>query len=243
MQIRFYSVVTIISLVFGGLGCATAQTTEKKPPDVFSKNKNIKLEDNSHTGEVVIRNGSVSIGNGAGVASIDTVNGSTQVGNHTEIASINTVNGNTLVGEDSKVQEMSSVNGSIGMGNRSAVARDIHSTNGQVALGDDAYVQGVIYSVNTSVSLGKRARAGQIVAENADVTLEEGARVERSIEVRKVSYNWFAHVIGVKERIPTITIGPNAQVGGDLVFTGKVVLRVHSTAKIGAVKGAEVQTY
>jgi hypothetical protein len=46
-----------------------------------------------------------------------------------------------------------------------------------------------------------------------------------------------------KQRPPRIVIGPDSEVGGELVFEREVELYVHSSAKTGAIRGAEAIRY
>jgi len=68
--------------------------------------------------------------------------------------------------------------------------------------------------------------------------LLEGSRVEGGILVRKPKSSWSLGKSGK----PRVVIGAGSEVRGELVFEREVDLRVDPSARIGAVRGATVQT-
>jgi hypothetical protein len=68
---------------------------------------------------------------------------------------------------------------------------------------------------------------------NGDLTVGAGALVDGGILYQKPSTSW-----GVPGRPPRVVIGPDAIVGGSLVFERTVELFVSESAKIGPVTGA-----
>jgi predicted acyltransferase (DUF342 family) len=191
-------------------------------------------------------NSSIDLEDGAQADQLESVNGSIRVGDHAVIASAHTVNGSVRLGNDCRARTLSTVNGSIKVGRRTAISGDITTVNGRIELSDDADVQGDARNVNSDITLGQRAHVGgKIVTRSGDITLQDNARVDRGIEVK--DDGWWRDVFGslfsFTRHAPVITIGPGAQVGGELVFDREVELRVHSTAKIGHVTGATVRNY
>src|SRR5262249_52431113 len=75
---------------------------------------------------------------------------------------------------------------------------------------------------------------GGIKTTNGDIEIGTGSRVEGGIVVEKPhGQNWFG-----KHKPPTIIIGPDVIVTGDLRFDQPVHLYVSSRAHIGNVTGA-----
>jgi hypothetical protein len=69
----------------------------------------------------------------------------------------------------------------------------------------------------------------------------DGSRVAGGIKIEKPSAGWFNW--GGKQRSPSVVIGPNSEVAGELVFEREVELHVHDSARIGRVSGAEVKRF
>jgi acetyltransferase-like isoleucine patch superfamily enzyme len=190
-------------------------------------------------------NSSIELEEGERVEQLHTVNGSIRVGNRAVFASAETVNGSIRIGDDCQGQSLNTVNGRITIGKRSVVTGDITTVNGRLDLDDEAQVQGDASNVNSNISIGVRARVGgHVMTRSGDVTLSEGAQVKQGIMVKSGGWwsNFFNDLFGSFGSKPVITIGPNAQVG-EMEFEREVELRVHSTAKIGTVKGATVSRY
>jgi hypothetical protein len=68
---------------------------------------------------------------------------------------------------------------------------------------------------------------------NGDLTVGAGARVEGGILYKKPGMSW-----GPSGRPPRVIIGPDAVIGGTLIFERTVELFVSESAKIGPVTGA-----
>ncbi|HYM35747.1 MAG TPA: hypothetical protein VET48_10150, partial [Steroidobacteraceae bacterium] len=178
---------------------------------------------------------------------LHTVNGSISIGDRGVVNSATTVNGSVRVGDDCRAKKLSTVNGRVVIGNRTVISGDVVTVNGRIELGENAVVDGNVKNVNSQITLGRSAHVGnQVITSTGDITLENNARVDKGIRVRE-SDNWFSSIFGglfdVFSHTPVVTIGPGAQVDGELVFEREVELKVHSTAKIGPVKGAKVQRY
>jgi hypothetical protein len=198
---------------------------ESQGGNIHELNKGIDVDDNQRAGN------------------LHTVNGSITIGNHSEVKVAKTVNGSVTLGADSRAEVLETVNGKIEIGPRSTVTGDVSSVNGRLNVSDDATIQGDLKNVNSKLILEKRAHiVGQLTTVNGDITLEDNARVDGGILVKKPNSRW-GDSSDSTNRIPVITIGREAVVSGQLVFERPVKLRVHSTAKIGSVKGAEVERF
>jgi hypothetical protein len=209
------------------VGCAYANDrVESDSRDIQRTNKSIHIDDGDHVG------------------ALDSVNGQISIGDRAVIVSAKTVNGSVRIGDDSRAQRLGTINGSVSVGQRTIVTGDISSVNGQLKLDDEAVVRGNVKNVNSGIVVGRRAHVGgKIVTTNGDITIQDDGRVDGGILVKESGSNWFSNLFGGFQRRPVITIGPGAQVGGELVFEHDVDLRVHPTAKIGTVTGASVERY
>ena len=198
-------------------------------------------DDMQDGGDISRVNKSISIPAGSRAGELDTVNGSISIGADATIETAETVNGSVRVAAGVRAQSLGTVNGSISVGQRASISEHVETVNGSVTLAEDAEVLGNAETANGGLKLAPRAHVGgQIVTHNGDITLGDGARVDGGILVKKVRMSWWG---GGNQRIPVITIGPRAQVGGELVFEREVRLSVHQTAKIGGVKGATVKRF
>ena len=93
-------------------------------------------------------------------------------------------------------------------------------------------------TVNGKILIYQSKITGRVSTVNGDITVGSGSHIHGGILVDKTSgISWG------KQKTPRILIGPNAIVMGELIFKRPVELLVHSTAKIGKVIGANVQTY
>jgi hypothetical protein len=190
-------------------------------------------------------NSSIELRDGEQADQLETVNGSIRVGDNAAFSSAETVNGSIRVGDGSKADWLETVNGRISLGSRTTVARSITTVNGRLELASDAVVRGDIRNVNSKISVGPRAIVGgRIVTHTGSITLEDNARVG-GILVKYDSRWWslFGDLFDGGRDRQVVTIGPGVEVAGDMVFEREVELRVHSTAKIGNVKGATVKKY
>ena len=73
---------------------------------------------------------------------------------------------------------------------------------------------------------------------NGDITVGVGSHLKGGIKVVKPHRNNWGGFVRGKPKIPRIVIGPDARVDGSLVFEREVKLYVHSSARIGSVRGA-----
>lgn len=191
-------------------------------------------------GDVSHVNKSIQIADAGRAGELETVNGSIQVGNAASIESADTVNGAIRLGDGSHARALETVNGSITLGARAQIENGIETVNGSLNLGDDAEVLGSAENVNGSIVLKPRAHVGGTLSTyNGDITLNDHARVDAGIHVKQSKMSWFSG----HARAPVIKIGPNASVGGDLVFEREVELYVHPSAHVGAIRGATAKPW
>lgn len=186
-------------------------------------------------------NKSIHVPSGEVAGDVDTVNGSVTIGSGATVRSAETVNGSIRIEASARAESAETVNGSVRIGTDGVVMRDAETVNGAVQLEARADVQGGVETVNGSITLDEQAHVGAgIETVNGDIELGADSRVEGGILVDKPAMSWF----NSNNRKPRITIGPRAQVTGDLVFKREVDLFVHDTARIeGKVIGATAKTF
>jgi DUF4097 and DUF4098 domain-containing protein YvlB len=197
-----------------------ASSAIAKDNDVSKVNGSIHAESGQSYGDLETVNGSIRIDAGATVGSAETVNGSISSDDKAVLSGASTVNGSINLGEQTHVTgEVSTVNGAVTVGKLSELGNDLNTVNGKI----------LIYQSNVQ---------GGLSTVNGDITVGTNSHIHGGILVDKpTGWNWG------KQKIPRIIIGPNAVVMGELVFKRDVELLVHSSAKIGKVTGATVQTY
>lgn len=184
-------------------------------------------------------NGSIHAESGHSYGDLDTVNGSIRIEAGAKVEDADTVNGSISVEDKAVLGSASTVNGSIKLGEQTRVSGNVETVNGSVTIGKLSELKGEeLSTVNGKILIYQSNIHGRISTVNGDITIGTSSHVHGGILVDKpTGISWG------KQKKPRILIGPNAVVMGELVFKREVELIVHSTAKIGPVTGATVQTY
>ena len=209
-----HRIVLFLSLVLA------AGSTLAKDNNISKLNGSIHAQSGQSYGDLDTVNGSIRIDAGATVGNVETVNGSISSEDKATLTGASTVNGSIKLGEQTKVSgEVSTVNGGVTVGKLSKLGADLNTVNGKI----------LIYQSSIT---------GRVSTVNGDITVGSSSHIHGGILVDKTSgISWG------KQKTPRILIGPNAIVMGELIFKRPVELLVHSTAKVGKVTGANVQTY
>ena len=184
-------------------------------------------------------NGSIHAQSGQTYGDLDTVNGSISIDAGATVGDAETVNGSISIEDKAVLSSASTVNGAIRLGEQSRVEGNVGTVNGAITVGKLSELQGEeLSTVNGKILIYQSNIHGRISTVNGDITVGSNSHVHGGILVDKPSgFGWG------KVKIPRVIIGPHAVVMGELVFKREVELIVHSTAKIGKVTGAAVQTY
>lgn len=193
----------------------------------------------AHDNDVSKVNGSIHAESGQTYGDLDTVNGSIRIDAGATVGDAETVNGSITAEDKAVLSSASTVNGAITLGEQSRVSGKVETVNGGITVGKLSELNGdELSTVNGKILIYQSNVHGQINTVNGDITIGTGSHVHGGILVDKpTGFSWG------KQKKPRILIGPNAVVMGELVFKRDVELIVHSTAKIGKVSGATVQTY
>ncbi len=207
--------------------------------DISRVNRSIRVDSGQVVGDVSSVNGSITIQDGATAEDVQTVNGSVTIEDRVTVRGIDTVNGGIRLGDQVKAESVETVNGRISVGEGSQVSGDITAVNGSIELEKNADVRGRVENVNGSMQFDAAHVGGGLKTTNGSITVNSGSRIEGGILVKKPqNTGWFNN-----QKRPTITIGPNAVVEGNLKFEHEVDLFVSDRAKIGPVSGATAITF
>ena len=181
-------------------------------------------------------NGSVRVGSQSTVeGDINTVNGSVTVGTDSVVGEVQTVNGKIELGNGAKAESVEAVNGSIELGEGVEVEDQVETVNGRIVIGRDSVVGGLVESVNGQIRL-VGATAGSLRNRRGGMLLEAGSRVLGELRVTKA---------GARERNDPVLVEIHAdcEIMGPLVFERPVRLRIHETAEVGEIRGAEPEYF
>jgi DUF4097 and DUF4098 domain-containing protein YvlB len=203
----------------------------------FSINSDISVGD----GETVDRslntvNGAVVVGTDSTVdGNAKTVNGSVSIGQGSSVRHVETVNGKISLGAGASANSIEGVNGNIEIGADAEVAGDVETVNGRVLVGEDAVVDGLVAAVNGQIRL-EGATVGALENFSGGMVLAEGSRVLGELRVRKPR--------GSDADEPVLVeIHADCEVAGPLVFERPVQLRIHESARVGEIRGAEPEYF
>lgn len=180
-------------------------------------------------------NSSITAEAGQAYGDLNTVNGSIRIHAGAHIDEAETVNGSIRAADDIHSGSLSTVNGSIHVGARAQVDGKIETVNGGVFVDRGSQVSRGIETVNGAIGIVATDLGGDIETVNGDITVGVGSHVKGGIKVEKPNKSWGFRM--GKQKIPRIVIGPNAVVEGPLVFEREVKLYVHSSARIGTLRG------
>ena len=195
-----------------------------KGTDIDKVNGSIRTEANTEYGDLETVNGSVHVAKGVHVDSASTVNGRIEVADLAVLGGVETVNGGIELGDGVTVEG------------------DASTVNGEIEIQPGSRIFGKLETVNGRVTMEGTEVDGRIETVNGDITVGTDSIVHGGILVEKPQGNWFWNNNG-KQKLPRIVIGPNATVEGTLEFEREVELYVHTTARIGTVRGATAKSF
>ena len=184
-------------------------------------------------------NGSIDAQAGQPYGELATVNGSIRIHSGAQAREANTVNGSITADAKAQVGDLSTVNGGIRIGNDARINGSLETVNGSIFIDAGSVVDGDVETVNGGIGLVRTQLAGGIETVNGDITVGVGSHVKGGIKVSRPN-GWFNS--GAK-RLPRVVIGPQAVVEGPLEFEREVKLYVHSSARTGAISGAQAVSF
>ncbi|MFO7762155.1 MAG: hypothetical protein R6V61_00305 [Wenzhouxiangellaceae bacterium] len=204
----------------------------------LSINSDIEIADGETTdGGLNTVNGSVRIGNRSVVeGSVKTVNGSITAGNASRIAgSIETVNGKIALEPDVQAESARTVNGSITIGEGAEITGGVETVNGQIVVGADARVEDTVSAVNGQIRI-QGGTVGALKNTEGGIVVEQGSRVLGELRIGRGRGN-------PQDNPLMVEIHADAEVVGPLVFEREVRLRIHETATVGEIEGADPEYF
>ena len=203
----------------------------------FSVNDNIEIGDGvSVERSLNTVNGRVTVGRDTTVkGNVRTVNGAVEIGADSVVGEVQTVNGKVEFGDSVRADSVEAVNGSVEFGEGVEVDDQVETVNGRVVIGRDSVVGGRVESVNGQIRL-VGATVGSLRNRRGGMLLEAGSRVLGELRVTKG---------GARERNDPVLVEIHAdcEVVGPLVFERPVRLRIHESAEIGEIQGAEPEYF
>mgnify|MGYP001150789112 CR=1 FL=1 len=198
-------------------------------------NSSVGVTDGStHDGDLSTINGSVRVGVGSRLnGNAETVNGSVRIGDQATLEDAETVNGSISIGNDVVLQNADAINGSISTGTGVSASGSLDTVNGKIEVGAGSVIEKGLYSVNGSIIVNG-AEVGRISTVTGNITLQPNSRVNGEVLVEQ--NRGFG---GDRDGTVEVTIGANSTVVGPLRFERDVILRIHESATVGEIIGAE----
>lgn len=201
-------------------------------------NQHLKVEDGeSVDGGLNNVNGSISVGEQCEVGGdLSNVNGSIRVGAGSRVGGINNVNGRIMLANEVTVDgDVGTTNGRIEVGSNARVNGELRTTNGRIEVGRGTQVDGPVSTVNGRLRI-VGAEVAAVSNNNGDMALLDGTRVKGDVRVRK------SRGLNLGEP-PEVLIGRDVVVEGKLHFEREVNLRIHESATVGEISGAEPEYF
>lgn len=163
------------------------------------------------------------------------VAGNIEVGRSARIGNAKTVSGSIEIGEQSRTGTLSSVAGRIRVGANGKVDGSIRTIAGEIEIARGCTITGDVGTIAGRVTVTESVVKGGITQTTGKLTLR-GSQVAGTVYVEPPKNDTTEEA--------TVDIGPNSEVGKVVVKQGaRVHLRIHRTAKVGAVEGTEPEYY
>lgn len=201
--------------------------------DIHKTNGNTVVESNSTVGNVTTTNGRIRLDARVTARDVASTNGGVTIGADSRVEQVKTTNGNISLEQGVNAHSVTSTNGSIAIGQNAQIARNIETTNGSITLEREVHVHGHVRTTNGSITLETARVDGRLSTTNGDIEVGANSHIGQGIFIGKSGKNFFN-----QHRVPRVVIGPNAVVGGPLIFEREVKLYVSESATIGPVSGA-----
>ena len=168
---------------------------------------------------------------------LTSVNGGIHLAQGSRAAMVRSVNGGVRTEASVHVSELQLVNGRLRGGPQLRVSGPVKLTNGGASLQPGSHIKGSLTSVNARVELNQTRLEGPYLGSNGDLDTGPGSRLQSGMHYRAVAEE------DRQRNTPEITIGAGSHVVGTLRFDRPVKLRVHRSARIGEVLGAQVEWF
>ena len=165
-----------------------------------------------------------------------TVDGNIDVGANAKIGAAKTVDGDITIREGSITRTLATVDGDIKLEASVLVDGSLNTVDGNVIVAEHCEIAGNIRAIDGKIEIKGSSIKGEIRIASGGVFLS-GSQVEGSIIVKKTPRDSGARAL--------IDIGPDSVVDSIIVKgdSDKVSLRIHNSAMIGNIKGAQAEYY
>lgn len=168
---------------------------------------------------------------------LTSVNGGIHLAQGSRAAMVRSVNGGVRTEDSVRISELQLVNGRLRGGPQLRVSGPVKLTNGGASLQPGSHITGSLTSVNARVELNQTRLDGPYLGSNGDLDTGPGSRLQSGIHYRAVAEE------DRQRNTPEVTIGAGSHVAGTLRFDRPVKLRVHRSARIGDVQGAQLEWF
>jgi predicted acyltransferase (DUF342 family) len=163
------------------------------------------------------------------------VAGEIVIGGRSSVGKVDTVAGSIRIGPRSHVRHAESVAGSIRLEEGVAVDGAVETVAGDIEIARACTIGGGIETVAGKISVRDSVVQGNIVLRYGKLDLA-GTRVVGVVHLKRAKDK--------DAETPEITVGPGSEVSEIIVDDNTpVLLRIHRTAKVGAVKGAQAEYF
>lgn len=218
--------------MFGGK--SIGDNVNRPKTDIDALNGDISVGNNSHVDDLNSVNGSIEVGNNSTVGEVETVNGNINFLSTVTAEQVESVNGYLQLGENCKITAgAETVNGSITAGKGCSIKEDLQTTNGNINI-NQAQVGETVENVNGQITITNSRVGGNVETVSGDISIINHSVIDGDLRVHKNS-GFFNN--NKKQKIPTVIIGKNAKIKGDLQFEQKVKLKIDPTASVGEIIG------
>ena len=185
------------------------------------------MADSNRTIDKVL--GSAVVGSQQHYGDISLVNGSIQMASDSSAKAISTVNGSIELRDNVQLDSASTVNGGISSGDNLHVNADVSIVNGKFLPGAKATIGGSIETVNGDIRLHDGKIGRDISTVNGDISLSGNTLVQGDIVFKprgkkKSFLGW------TNDKTPTLEIGANVTVQGNIVLQQDVTLKLENPA-------------
>lgn len=171
--------------------------------------------------------GGIDIQSGRSAKNLSMVNGNIEMEDDSSARDLSTVNGSIELADNVSIRSAATVNGSIEAGENLRVDKDLNTVNGEILLGKGAEVGKDIANVNGDLRLTDALVGGDVETSNGDVELLGTTHIQGDVRIKhRNDKSWIKWNSDSK---PTLTIGADVQVDGEIILERPVDLKLENS--------------
>ncbi|GGD59805.1 hypothetical protein [Lacimicrobium alkaliphilum] len=172
--------------------------------------------------------GGIDIESGHSAKNLSMVNGSIEMESNSSARNLSTVNGSIELADNVSIRSAETVNGSIEAGQNLHVERSLETVNGEILLETGADIGDNIENINGDLRLVDTRVGGNVETHNGDVELLGDTHIQGDVTIRRNrDKSW---IKWNSDNEPTLTIGANVQIDGEIVLERPVDLKLENSA-------------